>query len=341
MSMSGSTVKGYAALSVGQPLVPFAYTAPLLGDHDIRVSVTHCGLCFSDIHAIDDLYAVTTYPFVPGHEIVGSVMEIGSSVTGFQMGDRVGIGWQGRSCGTCEWCRHGEEQLCNDVATNGVWIPYGGFATSVVADSRFAYLLPDEMPAEDVAVLLCAGITVYNGLIRNRTTDDQKIGIIGIGGLGHLAIQFAHAMGYHVTVLSSSGSKRDEAMAFGSDRFICTAEKGTLSDQNETFDLMFCTAHGDVHWEPLMEAMKKHGKLIMMGFANMKFNPTDLVVHELTIQGSFVGNRATMREMLDFANQHHIKPVVELMPMSRINEAIDLIKENKARYRIVLVNDIL
>ena len=340
MNMSGLIVKGYAAQAAGQPLTLIDYEAPLLGDHEIRVNVTHCGLCYSDIHAIDDLYHITTYPFVPGHEIVGTVSEIGRDVSGFKPGERVGIGWQGRSCGTCEWCLRHEEQLCDDVTKNGVWMPYGGLATSVVVDSRFAYLLPEDMPPEDAAVLLCAGITVYNALIQYRTPDDQRIGIIGIGGLGHLAIMFAHAMGYHITVISSSESKKDEAFAFGADQFICTTEKGAFHGRNETFDLMFSTAHGNVRWEPILESMKKRGTLVMMGFADMAFNPTELVVHELTLQGSFVGNRTMMREMLAFARKHRIKPMVEQMPMSRINEAIEQIRNNKARYRIVLFNDL-
>ncbi len=337
--MSGLIVKGYAAQAAGHPLALISYEAPVLGDHEIRVDVTCCGLCYSDIHAIDDLYGVTTYPFVPGHEVVGTVSEIGQAVSGFQRGDRVGIGWQGRSCGECGWCRQGEEQLCDDVVTNGVWTPYGGFATSVVVDSRFAYLLPETLPSEDAAVLLCAGITVYHALFQHRTADVQRIGIIGIGGLGHLAIQFAHAMGYHITVFSSSESKRSEAMAFGADQFVCTSERGAFKGLSETFDLMFCTAHGNVRWEPVLGAMKKRGKVVMMGFADMAFNPTDLVVHELTIQGSFVGNRATMREMLAFAEKHDIRPVIEQMPMSRINEAIDRVRQSKVRYRIVLNND--
>lgn len=331
-------VKGYAALAAGQPLEPITYEAPNLGYHDIRVDVTHCGLCYSDIHAIDDLYKITTYPFVPGHEIVGSVSEVGRAVSGLRLGERVGIGWQGRSCGTCEWCRRGEEQLCKAVAKNGVWIPYGGFATSVTVDSRFAYSLPDMMPAEDASVLLCSGITVYCALSRNRTSDVQRIGIIGIGGLGHLAIQFAHAMGYHVTVLSTSESKKTEAMSLGADQFIWTKEEKAFSKLTETFDLLFCTAHGDIQWGKLFASMKIRGKIIMMGFANVAFNPTDLIVHELTIQGSFVGNRTMMREMLDFAQKHHIKPLVEILPMSQINEAIERIRKNKVRYRIVLVN---
>ncbi len=133
--MTQPDVKGYAALDVGQTLVPFTYEAPQPGENEIRIDVTHCGLCYTDIHAIDDLYNITTYPFVPGHEIVGNISEIGQAVDNLHIGDRVGIGWQGRACGQCEWCQCGEEQLCDDVATNGVWMPYGGFASSVVVDS--------------------------------------------------------------------------------------------------------------------------------------------------------------------------------------------------------------
>jgi len=337
--MAGKIVEGYAALAAGQRLVPFAYEAPSLSGHEIRIQVTHCGVCYSDIHAIEDLYGATAYPFVPGHEIVGSITETGQDVREFQVGDRVGVGWQGRSCGTCEWCRRGEDQLCQNVVGNGVWMPYGGFASSTVADSRFAYPLPDGMPAEDACVLLCAGITVYHALNQHRTSDVQRIGIIGIGGLGHLAIQFAHTMGYHITVFSSSDSKKREALAFGADDFICTTEKDAFAHRGETFDLLFCTAHGSIRWNRLLDCIKKRGKLILMGFPDVALNPTDLVVHELTIQGSFIGNRVQMREMLAFAQQHQIRPVIETMPMSKVNEAIERIRDNKARYRIVLVND--
>ena len=338
--MARTFVHGYAALAAGQPLVPYTYETPQLRDHEIRVHVTHCGLCYSDIHAIDNMYHVTSYPFVPGHEIVGIISETGRFVSELQLGDRVGIGWQGRSCGTCAWCQRGEEQLCKDVAKNGVWVPYGGFASSVTADSRFAYRLPDDMPAEDASVLLCSGITVFNALIRYRTDDVQHVGIVGIGGLGHLAIQFAHAMGYHTTVLSTSDSKRSESMLFGADQFVWVNEKDAFSDLTDTFDFLFCTAHGGIQWENLFESMKIRGKIIMMGFAEAAFNPTDLVVHELTIQGSFVGNRVMMRQMLDFARSHTIKPLIEKLPMSQINEAIDRIRKNKVRYRIVLENDL-
>ena len=337
--MSTPTVMGYAAMAQGQVLAPFTYEQPKLGEHDVRVSVTHCGLCFTDIHGIDNYYGVITYPFVPGHEIVGYVSEIGEAPSGLKVGDRVGIGWLGRSCGECEWCKNGEEQLCLDIVQAGTWVPYGGFSSSVVVDNRFAYFIPDTMPSEVAAVLMCAGITVYNPLRLYAKQSAQKIGIIGIGGLGHLAIQFAHALGYEVTVISSSPAKKEEALAFGADHFVASDDKASLRELEFNFDLLLCTAHGGIHWESLLEILKKRGKLVLIGFPDVVVNSTDLVVHELSITGSFLSNRATTREMLSFAQAHGIKPWIELMPMSKVNEAIERLKQNKARYRIVLIND--
>ncbi len=333
------SVTGYAAREKGRTLEPYTYESPKLGDYDIQVRVTHCGLCYSDVQAIDDYYSVTPYPFVPGHEVVGHVSATGSSVSGLKEGDRVGIGWQARSCGECEWCRAGEEQLCDDIVLAGTWMPHGGFASSVVVDSRFAYLLPESMPSEVASVLLCAGITVFNPLKSYLKRDHQKIAIIGIGGLGHLAIQFARAMGYEVTVISSSPNKKNEALSFGADYFITSDDTRALMEHEFYFDTLLCTAHGGIEWEALFEILKKKGTLILVGFPDVKFNATDLVVHELSLAGSFIGSRATMKEMLAFAGEHDIKPRIELMPMSKLNEAIERVRQNKARYRIVLYND--
>jgi uncharacterized zinc-type alcohol dehydrogenase-like protein len=339
--MSVLDVQGYAANGVGQPLEPFAYESPKLGEHDVRVSITHCGLCYTDIHGINNYYGITTYPFVPGHEIVGYVSEVGKASSGLKEGDRVGIGWQGRSCTKCEWCKQGEEHLCRDIVEAATWNPYGGFSTSVVVDSRFAYPLPDTMPSEVASVLMCAGIAVYYPLRSYYAENARKIAIVGIGGLGHLAIQFAHALGYEVTVISTSAQKKQEALAFGADRFVVSDDLATLEQLELYFDLLLCTAHGDIHWEPLLEILKKRGKLVVIGFPNVAFNSTALVAHELSIIGSLIGNRATMKDMLSFAQAHGIKPWIELIPMSKVNEAIERVKQNKVRYRIVLVNDSL
>jgi len=332
----GSVLMGYAARAKGQPLEPFTYESPKLGINDVRVSITHCGVCHTDIHGIDNYYGISTYPFVPGHEIAGYVSEIGSGVSGLKEGDRVGIGWQGRSCMKCEWCMKGEEQLCLDIANSGTWKPYGGFSSSIVVDSRFVYSLPDGMPSEVAAVLMCAGVTVYSPL-RRYASQFSKIGIIGVGGLGHLAIQFAHALGYDVTAISTSPKKKEQALAFGADNFI-SEDRASLRQFEYGFDLLLCTANGRLNWGDLITVLNKNGRLVLVAFPDVTLNSTDLVAHQLSITGSFLCNRATMREMLSFALEHGIKPMIELMPMSRVNEAINKVKENKARYRIVLVN---
>lgn len=337
--MSPSTILGYAARTLGQPLEPFTYEPPKLEECEVRVSVTHCGVCHTDIHAIDDYYGITTFPFVPGHEIVGNVSEVGPAVVGLKEGDRVGIGWQGRSCGKCEWCLKGETQLCMKIEDTTVMVPYGGFSSSVIADYRFAHPLPPPMPSEIAAVLMCAGVTVYSALRTYMTSPQLKVAILGIGGLGHLAIQFAHAFGCEVTAISSSPAKKEQALEFGADHFIDSNDRTGMRRADYGHDLLICTANDGINWETLLMTLKKRGRLILVGFPDLKMNSTDLVAHDLSITGSLLGNPPTMREMLAFAQEHDISPVVELMPMSQVNEALQKVKENKARYRIVLVND--
>ena len=325
----------------GQELVPFSYDPPELSGHDIRLSVTHCGVCYTDVHGIDDFWGITPFPFVPGHEVVGHVMEMGPSATGFKMGDRVGVGWQGRSCGGCEWCLGGEEHLCKDVDKNAAWSPYGGFSTSFKVDSRFAYHLPEGMPSETAAVMLCAGLTVYAPLRDYGVGPSHKVGVIGVGGLGHLAIQFARALGCDVTAVSSSPGKEAEARALGAGHFLLSTDREALKRHVLSFDMLLYTAHADVDWTPLLQSLRNHGRMVMVGFppADVRFDAMELVVHNNSLTGSLLGSRATMREMLAFAQEKGIRPMVELMPMARANEAVRRLKENKARYRIVLVND--
>jgi len=185
---------------------------------------------------------------------------------------------------------------------------------------------------------MCAGITVYSPLRLFAALPSRKIGIIGVGGLGHLAIQFARALGYEVTAISSSPEKKEQALAFGADHFI-VSDQTSLREVAFGFDLLLCTAHGKINWEALLNTLKKNGKLVLLGFPDVALNSTNLVARQLSITGSFLGNRAGMREMLSFAHVHGITPAVELMPMSQVNEAIQRLKENKARYRIVLLND--
>ena len=337
--MSISKVFGYAVGAQGEPCTPFSYEPPKLGAHDVRISVTHCGVCHTDIQAINNYYGITTFPIVPGHEIVGTVFELGPGVLGLKEGDRVGVGWQGRSCGKCEWCMEGETQLCMEIEKTTVMVPYGGFSSSVVADYRFVYLIPPSMPSQDAAVLMCAGVTVHSALQTHLTSRNLKVAIVGVGGLGHLAIQFAHAFGCEVTAISSSPAKKEQALGFGADRFVDSKDQASMRQLDYGHDLLICTANAGVNWGALLLALKKRGRLVLVGFPDVAFNSTDLVAHELSITGSLIGNPTMMRAMLSFAQRHGIAPVVELMPMSQVNQAIERVKANKARYRIVLVNE--
>ena len=338
--MSPSTVVGYAAKAAGALLEPFTYEAPPLGDQDIRVSVTHCGVCHTDLHAVDDRYELFSFPLVPGHEIVGKVSEVGRGVSDLRIGDRVGIGWQGRSCMHCEWCLQGEEQLCLEIVEAGTWTPYGGFSSSVVVDGRFAYGLPDAMPSEVGAVLMCAGIAVYSPLRRYTAEGPLRVGVVSVGGLGHLAIQFAHAFGQEVTAISSSTEKEAEARSFGADHFILSTDIAAMRRAALTLDLLLCSAHSSMDWDYVLNTLKKRGRLVLLGFPELTLDSVNLVGRELSITGSFLGSRTGMREMLEFAQAHGIVPQVELMPMSQVNEAIQKVRDNRARYRIVLINDI-
>jgi uncharacterized zinc-type alcohol dehydrogenase-like protein len=221
-----------------------------------------------------------------------------------------------------------------------VMVPYGGFSSSVIADYRFVYPLPPTVPSEVAAVLMCAGVTVYSALKRYVTNPHLRVAILGVGGLGHLAIQFAHAFGCEVTAMSSSPAKKKQAIAFGADHFIDINDKVGMREVNYGHDLVLCTASAGVNWEAVLMVLKKRGRLILVGFPDLKMNSTDLVAHELSITGSLVGNPPTMHAMLSFALEHGITPVVELMPMSQANEAIQRVRENKARHRIVLVNEL-
>jgi uncharacterized zinc-type alcohol dehydrogenase-like protein len=331
-----ASTTGWAALGKGQALERHAFSVPELGEHDVRVRVSHCGVCFTDVQAIDDFYGITAFPFVPGHEIVGHVEALGDGVAELKQGDRVGIGWQGRSCGQCEWCALGEEQLCRDIADAGTWERHGGFGGSVTVNAGFAYRLPGALPSELAAVLMCAGISVYAPLRRYASEANGRVAIFGIGGLGHLAIQFAHALGYEVTAFSRSPAKEGEALGFGADRFVVVGDRGRMRPFDYAFDVALCTSHGAFDWEEVMDTVVKRGRLVLIGFPEMSLDPTDLVAHELSISGSFIGNRATMREMLSFATAHDIAPRIEQLPMAQVNEAIERLKANQVRYRMVL-----
>lgn len=331
----------YAVLAQNQALEKFQYDGKELGDFDVMVSITHCGICYSDVHSIDNDMGMTEYPFVPGHEIVGNVTELGKSVTALKKGDRVGIGWQAKSCNTCEWCIRGEENLCPEVMISGTWgNPHGGFADAIVVDSRFAFPIPENLASENVGPLMCGGITVYAPFINYNVKPSMKLGVIGIGGLGHLALQFARAFGCEVTAFSSSPSKEKEARAFGAHHFISSTDTEEINKKARSLDMIINTLHGSVDVNTYLTALRPKGHMCFVGLSlePMNIMPVSLILGQLSVCGSLIGGSSAIREMLEFAARHDIKAQTEVMPMSEVNQAIAKLKANKARYRIVLKN---
>ena len=331
----------YAAMAEKQALEKFQYESKELGDLDVEVSITHCGICYSDVHMIDNDLGMAVYPFVPGHEIVGIITDLGSNVTALKKGDRVGIGWQAKSCNTCEWCLRGEENLCPEVFNSGTWgNPHGGFAESIIVDSRFAFSIPENLASEDVGPLMCGGITVYAPLINNDVKPSMKVGVIGIGGLGHLALQFARAFGCEVTAFSSSPAKEEEARSFGAHHFVSSNDTDQIQKIARSLDMILCTIHGNLDWNSYLIALRPKGKLCFVGVPSdvISIQPPSLIFGQLSVCGSLIGGRSAIREMLEFAARHNIKAQTDIVPMSEVNEAITKLKDNKARYRMVLKN---
>jgi uncharacterized zinc-type alcohol dehydrogenase-like protein len=332
-------VQCYATMGEKQPLEQFEYEAQELGDFDVQVSITHCGICYSDVHFIDNDAGFTTYPFVPGHEIVGNVSALGGKVTALKEGDRVGIGWQARSCRECEWCTRGEENLCPEILQSATWTPYGGFASAIVVDSRFAFPLPDNLEPENVGPLMCGGITVYSPMRDHDIRPSMKVGVVGIGGLGHMALQFASAFGCKVTAFSSTPAKEEEARALGATNFINSSDTAQLQNAARSLDFILSVGH-DLDWNAYLSTLRPNGKLCIMGIPAKPINiePLQLIFGQMSVCGSVIGGRSAIREMLEFAAQHDIKAMTEVMPMSEVNEAIAKLKDNNVRYRIVLKN---
>ena len=319
--------------------MPYHYDPGPLGPHDVEIAITHCGICHSDLHLISNDWGVSQYPFIPGHEIIGTVAAVGEAVRSLVVGQRVGLGWQSNSCGECEWCSRGMENLC--PASEGTCVHRnGGYADSVRANNRFVFAIPDTLKSEFAAPLLCGGITVYNPLRAHGVNPTSRVGIVGIGGLGHIAIQFARVFGAQVTAFSTSANKEEEARAFGAHHFVNSRESKALKEVAGTMDLVLTTINADQDWGIYIQALRPTGTLCFVGVP-----PSPVSVHAFplisglkTITGSNTGSPWQLKEMLDVAARHGVKAQVELFPMTKANEAIDKVKKNKVRYRAVLAN---
>ncbi|MBI5150087.1 MAG: NAD(P)-dependent alcohol dehydrogenase [Candidatus Omnitrophica bacterium] len=330
-------IECYAAFAAKQKLKEFRYAEPRqIGPMDAVIGISHCGICHSDIHLIDNDWQTSRYPLVPGHEIIGKVERVGVDVRDLTPGQRVGVGWQAGSCGNCEWCRRGEENLCPDDTATAVG-HYGGFARKVIVDSRFVFPIPPLMASESAAPLLCAGITVYSPL-RRLTKPGDKVGVIGIGGLGHLAVQFARALGCHVTAFSHTPGKEEEARALGAGDFIGSKDKNTLAKLKRHFDFLLTTVNVTLDWELYLAMLRPNGRLIVVGAVDKPLEiPAGAIISgQKGVIASVIGSPGMIREMLDFAARERIAARTEVLPLKDVNAALDRVRQNKARYRMVL-----
>lgn len=332
-------VAAYAAPEAHAPLQPFSYSIEKLEEHEVLIEISHCGICHSDLHLIDNDWRSSKYPLVPGHEVVGFVRAKGSKVSRLELGARVGVGWQAGACLECNPCVDGQENLCRQSVATAVG-RYGGFGSHIAVDGRFAFELPEGLDAATAAPLLCGGITVYSPFRHYDVRSWHKVGVVGIGGLGHLALQFARAMGCEVTAFSSTDAKKEEAHTLGAHHFIATKDPSWAKAARGTLDFILVTATADLDWTPYVRALAPNGKLCFVSGASSLINvPIDMLLNgQKRIGGSIIGGRAAMREMLEFAAHHNVKSMAEIRPMSEVNAALDHLKAGKARYRMVLEN---
>jgi uncharacterized zinc-type alcohol dehydrogenase-like protein len=332
-------VNAYAALERGQPLVPWTYETQELKPEQVLLRVLACGLCHSDVHMIQNDWNATHYPIVPGHEVVGEIVEKGSALTHLSIGQRVGVGWQRSACLHCDDCLRGNENLCNEntgLITHG----HGGFADHVVTDGRFCFALDPALPSEFAGPLMCGGITVYSGLRYAGMSSGQRIGIIGVGGLGHLAVQFASKLGNTVTVFTTSDEKAQQAARLGAQEAIIIRRGSLAESPGAPFDIILSTVPTSIPCETYLNLLGSDGTLCFVGVPN---EPIQIPLHALLIKrrrvmASPIGGRAMMHDMLGVATRLGIRPTIEQLPMAEINTAITRLRRNAVRYRAVLIH---
>jgi alcohol/geraniol dehydrogenase (NADP+) len=334
-----SEIHGLAVHAAGAHLLPYKFDPGELQANEVEIKISHCGVCHSDIALIDNDWGFSKYPFIPGHEIVGTVVAVGSNVRDRKTGERVGVGWQADSCGICEWCRQGDEHLCalsqpTCVGRNG------GFADRIRVNSRFAIPVPDALESETVAPLLCGGITVYAPLRNHGVRPSSRVGVIGIGGLGHMGVQFARAFGAEVTAFSTSKDKEAEAKALGAHNFVNTRETGALKKVAGSFDFLLSTVSADQDWQAYVTALRPKGVMCVVGVppSPIQVQAFSLIGQQKAISGSPTGSPRDLHEMLDVAARHGVKAITERFAMAKANDAVAKVKKNQIRYRAVLTN---
>ncbi|MFV2121561.1 NAD(P)-dependent alcohol dehydrogenase [Streptomyces sp. Act-28] len=338
-------VPAYAAPAAKAPLERTTVPRRAVGAHDVLIEIKYAGICHSDIHQANDGWGEGIYPMVPGHEIAGVVTEVGVSVTRFQVGDRVGVGCFVDSCRECDHCRQGLEQYCargmtgtyNDRDRNGD-PTYGGYSTHIVVDENYTLRIPDALPLDVAAPLLCAGITLYSPLAHWKAGPGKSVAIVGLGGLGHMGVKIAHAMGAEVTVLSQSLRKEADGRKLGADHFHATSDPATFEKLAGTFDLIVSTVSAPLDFSAYLSLLKTDGALVNVGAPEepVALNLFSLINGRRTLAGSMIGGIAETQEMLDFCAEHGLGAEIEVIRADQINEAYERVLASDVRYRFVI-----
>jgi uncharacterized zinc-type alcohol dehydrogenase-like protein len=330
------TVHAYAAKSPKGLLEPFAYEPGPLGPNEVEVKVDCCGVCHSDLAMIDNDWGFSAYPLIPGHEVIGSIAALGDRVEGLQVGQRVGVGWFCGSCGRCEWCGRGKESLCAQARGTIVY-HNGGWADLVRTDAKFALPIPDAIDSPHAGPMMCAGTTVFTPMVEFGVRPWMKTAVVGIGGLGHLAVQFLAAFGCKTTAISTSHDKDEQARALGATDFIATRGTEELKAAANSFDFIMSTVAADVPWVDYISALRPQGRLVLVGVPPSEIHfPAFPLLAEKSVSGGSAGSPSDTLRMLEFAARTGVAPLIEVFPMSEVNAAVERVRSNKVRFRAVL-----
>lgn len=336
----GQVVNAWAAHEAGGTLVPFSHEYPELPAQWVEIEVEYCGICHSDLSMLDDEWGRSAFPLVPGHEVVGRVVACGSSVPRLAVGDRVGVGWFVGSCSHCGQCVSGQQHLCGQTQETIVG-RHGGFAQRIRAHWLWAQALPDGLDAASAGPLFCGGATVFSPILEFGIKPTDRVGVVGIGGLGHLAVQFLRAWGCEVTAFTSSEAKADEARRLGAHRIVNSRDKGSLKAEAGRYDFVLVTVNVSLNWMAYLQALAPRGRLHFVGavLEPVSLPAFGLIGGQKTVSGSPMARPDTIDKMLEFCVRHGIAPWVEEFPMSQVNEAIAHLRSGQARYRVVLKAD--